>query len=68
MMANPEKKSETEQDFEWGYVDGKMTKITKENSNGRICECCNHPCPCKGCKCCKTICCTDYKKSNGKCP
>ena len=68
MMSPPKPEGkQTEELVEWIQEDGKYIKITKENSNGRKCVCCNHDCPCK-CSCCKTLCCSTIKKITGKCP
>ena len=61
MMEDPTPKesesSKTEEIYEWGLIDGKLTKITSKNANGRRCSGCNHDCPCK-CECCKPYCCS----------
>lgn len=58
MMVSPESKSsEGELDYEWVEENGKLVKITQENSNGRKCKCCGCDCPCK-CKCCRMVCCS----------
>ena len=62
MMSDPEAKaSSQEESFEWVQEEGKLTKITSKNSNGRKCECCGCSCPCE-CKCCGMICCTTKKR------
>lgn len=62
MMKEPGSSSSTqEESFEWVQEDGKLIKITTENSNGRKCECCGCSCPCD-CECCEVICCTVLKR------
>ena len=67
MMSPPKPEGkQTEEVFEWTKDEqGKISKVTKANSNGRKCICCGCSCPCK-CECCKTICCT-VKRSLGLC-
>ena len=61
-MEDPESKGESKSEvFEWVQEDGKIFKITKQNSNGRKCKCCGCSCPCD-CKCCDIICCTVKKR------
>lgn len=65
-MSDPDSKSESKEElFEWTQENGKIVKITKDNANGRKCECCGCSCPCS-CKCCGSICCT-VKKRLGLC-
>jgi len=62
MMNDPESKSSSQEEaFEWVQEDGIVFKVTKDNSNGRKCECCHCECPCS-CPCCGLICCTVKKR------
>jgi len=57
-LVEPESKaSSTEQVYEWAVIDGEMTKITQQNSNGRKCLGCGCHCPCR-CADCRPICCS----------